>query len=172
MIPSPPRMRRVALVGNPNAGKTTLFNSLTGSRQKVANYPGVTVDRTTGRLRGTDDVEIADIPGLYSLRAVSEDERVAVEEIENAADLLVVAVDATNLERNLFLVTQLAERRIPLLIVLTMADRLRAEGGELDLARLSNLLGCEVVAVDGRKDEAALPIAAAIERNLAHPRLP
>ncbi len=169
-------LRRVAVVGNPNAGKTTLFNALTGLHQKVANYAGVTVERVAGTLRGRPDVEVADVPGLYSLTPVSEDERVAVGEIvgEGGAppDLLVVVVDATNLERNLYLYSQIAERGLPLVVALTMTDRLRAGGREVDLARLSNLLGAEVVPLDGKRGGGIAALVGAIERGLDAPRAP
>ncbi|HJP84020.1 MAG TPA: FeoB small GTPase domain-containing protein, partial [Fimbriimonadaceae bacterium] len=115
MLVAPNKTLTVAVVGNPNAGKTTLFNALTGSHQKVGNYPGVTVERVSGKLKlGELTVNCVDIPGLYSLKAVSEDERVAVDAITGSdpesprPDLLVCVVDASNLERNLFLYSQIA----------------------------------------------------------------
>jgi ferrous iron transport protein B len=169
----------VALVGNPNAGKTTLFNALTGSHQKVGNYPGVTVERVSGHLRlDGRQVECVDVPGLYSLQAVSEDERVAVEAIygrvggEGRPDLLVCVVDATNLERNLYLYSQLAEAGFPVVVALTMVDRLRARGDDVDLAKMSNLLGVDVVPVTGHKGGALQELKDAIERNLDAPRTP
>src|SRR5579862_651979 len=138
----------VAVVGNPNAGKTTLFNSLTGSYQKVGNYPGVTVEKVSGYLKlAGESVEVIDVPGLYSLTPVSEDERVAAEVIHGNAkglhepDLLVCVIDACNLERNLFLYTQVAEIGRPTIVALTMVDRIRKNRKEIDVARLSNLLG-------------------------------
>ncbi len=169
----------VAIVGNPNAGKTTLFNSLTGSYQKVGNYPGVTVERVSGYLKlGDDSVEVIDVPGLYSLTPVSEDERVAAEVIHGAAkgiaepDLLVCVIDSSNLERNLYLYTQVAEVGRPMVVALTMVDRVRKEGKELDIARLSNLLGCEVVPVVGHKDSRLTALKEAIERNLVNAKPP
>ncbi len=168
----------VAVVGNPNAGKTTLFNALTGSRQKVGNYPGVTVERVSCDLRlDSGLIEATDVPGLYSLAAVSEDERVAVETIEgrNGArrpDLLLCVIDATNLERNLYLFTQLAEAGHPTLVALTMTDRLQASGRSVDLAKLSNLLGVDVVAVGGYKPHSLRELKEAIDRNLENPRIP
>ncbi|RYG75187.1 ferrous iron transporter B, partial [bacterium] len=175
-VAAPVGTRRVAVVGNPNAGKTTLFNSLTGLHQKVANYAGVTVERVSGTLRGHRDIEVVDVPGLYSLAAVSEDERVAVAEIlgttEGRPDLLVVVIDATNLERNLYLYTQIAERGVPVVVALNMIDRIAAKGATLDLARLSNLLGAEVVPLDGKRGRGVSQLIAAIERGLDSPQLP
>ncbi|HTQ11007.1 MAG TPA: ferrous iron transport protein B [Fimbriimonadaceae bacterium] len=169
----------VAIVGNPNAGKTTLFNSLTGSHQKVGNYPGVTVERVSGQLKfGGEVVEVIDVPGLYSLHPVSEDERVAADVIFGRAsgvahpDLLVCVVDASNLERNLYLYTQVAEVGCPMVVAMTMVDRVRKDGKEIDVARLSNLLGCEVVPVVGHKDSRLTALKEAIERNLRNGQPP
>jgi ferrous iron transport protein B len=168
----------VALVGNPNAGKTTLFNALTGSHQKVGNYPGVTVEKVSGSLRLSNrSVECIDVPGLYSLNPVSEDERVAAEAISGGGtfprpDLLVCVVDATNLERNLFFFSQLAEAGYPMIVALTMVDRLTANKASIDLVRLSNLLGVDVVPVKGHKGGQLQELREAIERNLEEPRKP
>jgi ferrous iron transport protein B len=169
----------VALIGNPNAGKTTLFNALTGSHQKVGNYPGVTVEHVSGTLRLEGrTVECIDVPGLYSLQAVSEDERVALQVIEGTMpgvrrpDLLVCVLDATNLERNLYFFHQLADAGYPVLIALTMVDRLRAKGSEIDLARLSNLLGTEIVPLVGHKDKGLEELRQAIFRHLESPQIP
>ncbi len=176
--PSATKTPLVAVVGNPNAGKTTLFNALTGSRQKVGNYPGVTVERVSGPLRlPSGTVECADVPGMYSLRPQSEDERVAAEAAlgQNGLpqpDLLVVVIDAGNLERNLFLFSQLAEAGIPTLVALTMVDRLAGRAEEIDLPRLSNLLSVDVVPVVGHKERGLAELKAAIDRNLANPRVP
>lgn len=176
--PSATKTPLVAVVGNPNAGKTTLFNALTGSHQKVGNYPGVTVERVAGRLRlPSGDVDCLDVPGMYSLKAQSEDERVAAAaalgtEGQPRPDLLVVVMDAGNLERNLFLFSQLAEAKIPTLVALTMVDRLERAGESVDLARLTNLLGVDVAPVVGHKERGLAELKAAIERNLAKPRIP
>lgn len=169
----------IAIVGNPNAGKTTLFNSLTGSFQKVGNYPGVTVEKVSGYLKlNGATVECIDVPGLYSMVPVSEDERVAVEVIEGRIastrrpDLLVCVLDATNLERNLFFFTQLAESGQPMVVAMTMMDRLKQAGQEIDLAKMSNLLGVEIVPMVGHKDKGLAELKDAIERNLAAPRVP
>jgi ferrous iron transport protein B len=143
----------VALVGNPNCGKTTLFNALTGSKQRVGNWPGVTVERKMGEYT-LDNLryEIVDLPGTYSLdvvdREVSLDEKVARDYVHaNEADLVINIVDASNLERNLYLTSQLVEMRLPLLVVLNMIDVAAARGIQVDTAMLSQQLGCPVVAV-------------------------
>lgn len=169
----------IAIVGNPNAGKTTLFNSLTGSFQKVGNYPGVTVEKVSGTLKLSDTtVECIDVPGLYSMVAVSEDEKVAVEVIEGRIestrhpDLLVCVLDATNLERNLYFFSQLADSGRPIVVALTMMDRLKRAGENIDLAKMSNLIGVEIIPMVGHKDQGLQELRDAIERNLAEPRAP
>src|SRR5689334_24009028 len=143
----------IALAGNPNAGKTTLFNSLTGLKQKVANYPGVTVERKEGvwRLRGAT-ANLIDLPGLYSLDATSVDEQIARAVITGEQtglprpDAVVSVVDATNLERNLYLVTQLFEFGVPVVVALTMIDVFEKQKHEIDIQRLQRLLKVPVVA--------------------------
>lgn len=142
----------VAVVGNPNAGKTTLFNALTGSTQKVANYPGVTVERVSAKVRlGEAEAEFLDIPGLYSLTAMSEDEHVAVRslsgELNEKPSALICVLDAANLERNLFLYSQLTTLGIPIVVALTMTDRLPRQGLSLDTPLLSQKLGAPVFEV-------------------------
>ena len=146
----------IALAGNPNAGKTTLFNALTGMRQKVANYPGVTVERKEGvwRLNGSNNAaRLIDLPGLYSLDALSLDEQIAQEVLTGKMnglpkpDVVVAVVDATNLERNLYLVTQLLEFQIPVIIALTMIDTAEKQSLEIDTKKLSKLLNVPVVPV-------------------------
>ncbi|MFM8982338.1 MAG: FeoB small GTPase domain-containing protein, partial [Spartobacteria bacterium] len=132
----------VALVGNPNTGKSTLFNRLTGLRQHIANYPGITVEKKSGLLRlPSGDVDILDLPGCYSLTAVSRDERVVMDVLGGRLglrrpDLLVFVVDATNLKRNLLLVSQCAELGIPALMVLTQCDAAKRNGIRIDAALL------------------------------------
>jgi ferrous iron transport protein B len=166
-------MPLVALVGNPNAGKTTLFNSLTGSFQKVGNYAGVTVEKVSAILNLPDGpVECIDVPGLYSLKAVSEDERVALQVVQGTCpglrkpDLLVCVIDATNLERNLYLYSQLAELGTPIVVALTMSDRLQKNGQDIDLPVLRELLGAEVVPMVGHKDTGVRELRDAISRAL------
>ncbi|MEZ0325550.1 MAG: ferrous iron transport protein B [Fimbriimonas sp.] len=167
------KMPLVALVGNPNAGKTTLFNSLTGSFQKVGNYAGVTVEKVSAILQlPSGPIECIDVPGLYSLKAVSEDEHVALQVVQGTfpgvakPDLLVCVIDATNLERNLYLYSQLAELGVPIIVALTMSDRLQKSGKDIDLAALRDLLGADVVPMIGHKDKGVSELKAAIERAL------
>jgi len=140
--PMPQRLR-VALAGNPNAGKTTLFNNLTGGRQHVGNYPGVTVERKEGvRVHGGIRLQIVDLPGTYSLTAYTEDEIVARDFVIDAhPDVVVDIVDASNLERNLYLAVQLLELGVPMVVALNMSDVAAARGYAIDLAKLSALLG-------------------------------
>lgn len=145
--------RTVALVGPPNSGKTTLFNRLTGLRQKVGNFPGVTVEHHTGIVRAENGKEIAviDLPGIYSLTAISEDERVTVEVLHGhmsgikRPDAVVLVTDATNLSRHLVLAARIIELGFPTLIVLNMADELKKQGGSVDVLSLARQLGTPVV---------------------------
>lgn len=147
----------IALAGNPNAGKTTLFNSLTGLKQKVANYPGVTVERKTGAwtLNG-NSAKLVDLPGLYSLDATSLDEQIARAVITGEQDgaekpdAIIAVVDATNLERNLYLVTQLFEFGVPVVVALTMIDLFEKQGHEIDIEMLATMLKTPVVAVNAK----------------------
>jgi ferrous iron transport protein B len=137
----------VALAGNPNTGKTSLFNALTGSRQKVGNWPGVTVERKEGRLAlGADDVTLVDLPGVYSLGASSIDEQIAADFLRNERPgAVVTVVDATNLERSLYLAAQLRESGVPVIVALNMWDLAEKKGISVDIARLEALLGVDVV---------------------------
>lgn len=150
----------IALAGNPNAGKTTLFNFLTGLKQKVANYPGVTVEwRSGGWKTGGGEFSVIDLPGLYSLETTSLDETIARDVLEGAVagvhrpDAIVAVVDATNLERNLYLVTQLFEFGVPVVVALTMVDVFEKREHKIDIGRMSRLLGVPVVAVKAAKGE-------------------
>lgn len=133
----------IALVGNPNCGKTTLFNALTGAKQRVGNWPGVTVEKKTGEYRFDQArVEVVDLPGTYSLDVVGEDvsldERIARDYVlSRQADLVVNVVDAANLERNLYLTLQLAEMQVPLLVALNMVDVAEKKGMKIDVAALA-----------------------------------
>jgi ferrous iron transport protein B len=166
-------MTTIALAGNPNCGKTTLFNRLTGLRQRVGNYPGVTVERRSGRTRihGTE-VQVVDLPGTYSLVARSRDEAVAFEFLSGGADcaiterdlgLVVAVVDASNLERNLYLVLSLLELGRPVLVALNMMDELRRAGHRIDQEALSAALGVSVVAISARSGEGLDDLRRAIE---------
>ena len=167
-------LKRIALVGNPNAGKTTLFNSLTGSKQKIANYPGVTVEQVSAYLEQDGvSAEFIDVPGLYSLDAVSEDEAVAVSVIhDKSIDLIVCVIDGSNLERNLFIYTQICALSRPMMVALTMVDRVEAKGEKLDIDKLSKLLGCKVVPIVGHKEKGVSTLKAAIYEQLANPTIP
>ena len=167
-------LKRIALVGNPNAGKTTLFNSLTGSKQKIANYPGVTVEQVSAYLEQDGvSAEFIDVPGLYSLDAVSEDEAVAVSVIhDKSIDLIVCVIDGSNLERNLFIYTQICALSRPMMVALTMVDRVEAKGEKLDIDKLSKLLGCKVVPIVGHKEKGVSILKAAIYEQLANPTIP
>jgi ferrous iron transport protein B len=164
----------VALVGNPNCGKTTLFNAFTGTDQRVGNWPGVTVERKEGRIRlGDEQVTLVDLPGIYALLASSEDERVARDYILSGEPGLVIdIVDATNLERNLFLTTQLLDMKVPLVVVLNMMDLAEARGIAIDAAALSRELGCPVVPMTATDRRAARRALHAVERAWREPAPP
>ena len=151
---------KIALAGNPNCGKTTLFNALTGSNQYVGNWPGVTVEKKEGRLKGRKDVVIQDLPGIYSLSPYTLEEVVArnylVGERPNA---ILNIVDGTNIERNLYLTTQLIELGIPVVVAVNMIDLVRKNGDQIDLAKLGEALGCEVVEMSALKGEGAADAA-------------
>jgi len=162
-------MTTVALAGNPNCGKTTLFNRLTGLRQKVGNYPGVTVERRLGFARfGQAEVQVLDLPGTYSLVARSRDEAVAYDALSGwqseAPDLVVAVVDASNLERSLYLVLSLLEMGKPVIVALNMIDELRRAGHTIDCAALSEALGTGVVAISARSGEGLPDLEGAIEQ--------
>lgn len=143
----------VALAGNQNCGKTTLFNQLTGSNQHVGNFPGITVEQKTGAVRGEQDLQIVDLPGVYSLRPYSGDELVTRDFLLSGPDGILNIVDATNPERGLYLTLQLLELNIPTVLALNMMDELRENGGDADAALLSRELGIPVVPVSAAKRE-------------------
>ena len=145
---------KIALAGNPNCGKTTLFNALTGSNQHVGNWPGVTVEKKEGKLKGNHEITVVDLPGIYSLSPYSLDERVARNYLmQKRPDLIVNLVDASNLERNLYLTSQLTEMGIPVVIALNMMDVVQANGAVIHIDVLSKQLGCPLVAISALKNE-------------------
>ena len=156
---------RLALAGNPNCGKTTLFNALTGSNQYVGNWPGVTVEKKDGRLKGHKDVIVQDLPGIYSLSPYSLEEVVAREYlVEEKPDAILNIVDGTNIERNLYLTTQLVSLGIPTVVAVNMMDVVKRNGDRIDLRKLSQELGCKVVAISALKGDGVQEAAdAAVE---------
>ncbi len=153
---------KIALAGNPNCGKTTLFNALTGSNQYVGNWPGVTVEKKDGRLKGHKDVVVQDLPGIYSLSPYSLEEVVARRYLVNEKpDAIINIVDGTNIERNLYLTTQLLELNIPTVVAVNMMDLVDKNGDKIDLKRLSEALGCAVVPISALRGDGCGEIAEA-----------
>ena len=151
---------RIALAGNPNSGKTTLFNALTGSNQFVGNWPGVTVEKKEGSLKKHDDVKITDLPGIYSLSPYTLEEVVARNYLlEERPEAILNIVDATNLERNLYLTTQLTELGIPVVIALNMMDVVRKNGDKINTAELSKRLGCKIVEISALNGDGIMEAA-------------
>ena len=151
---------KIALAGNPNCGKTTLFNALTGSNQYVGNWPGVTVEKKEGRLKGHKDVVIQDLPGIYSLSPYTLEEVVARNYLVNEKpDAILNIVDGTNIERNLYLTTQLIELGLPVVVAVNMIDLVRKNGDQIDLNKLGDALGCTVVSMSALKGEGGLEAA-------------
>lgn len=151
---------KIALAGNPNCGKTTMFNALTGANQFVGNWPGVTVEKKEGRLRGHKDVVITDLPGIYSLSPYTLEEVVARNYLlQERPDAILNLVDGSNIERNLYLTTQLLELGIPVVVALNMIDVVRKRGDKIDLDRLSDALGCPVVETSAIKGEGCVAAA-------------
>lgn len=167
---------KIALAGNPNCGKTTLFNDLTGSTQYVGNWPGVTVEKKEGKLRGHKDVIITDLPGIYSLSPYTLEEVVSRNYLlEEHPDAIVDLVDATNLERNLYLTTQVLELGLPTVIALNMMDLVDKSGDQIDAGKLAEELGCEVLEISalkgrGTKALSAKAVEIAREKKVAAPR--
>ncbi|MDL1959416.1 MAG: Fe(2+) transporter permease subunit FeoB [Deltaproteobacteria bacterium] len=156
----------IGVAGNPNCGKTTMFNALTGAKQRVGNWPGVTVDRKVGNYRhGSKEVEVVDLPGIYSLAATSVDEEVARDYIlSGEPDLIVNIVDASNLERNLYLTSQLLEMKIPMLVVLNMMDIAKSRNIEINIPGLAEKLGCPVIPIVAAKNEGTETLKTAINK--------
>ena len=155
---------KIALAGNPNSGKTTMFNDLTGSAQYVGNWPGVTVEKKEGRIKGNKDVIIQDLPGIYSLSPYTLEEVISRNYLlQERPDVILNIVDGTNLERNLYLTTQLMELGLPMVIALNMIDLVRKNGDVIDIPKLSDALGCPIVETSALKGEGS---RAAVERAL------
>ena len=153
---------KIALAGNPNSGKTTLFNALTGSNQFVGNWPGVTVEKKEGKLKKHDDVIIMDLPGIYSLSPYTLEDVVARNYlITERPDAILNIIDGTNLERNLYLTTQLTELGIPVVIAINMMDVVRKNGDQINVAELSRELGCEIVEISALKGDGVMQAAEA-----------
>ena len=146
---------KIALAGNPNCGKTTLFNNLTGSNQYVGNWPGVTVEKKEGRLVGNKDVIIQDLPGIYSLSPYTLEEVVTRNYlVQEKPDVILNIIDGTNIERNLYLTTQLVEVGLPMVIAINMMDLVRKNGDKIDIAKLEKKLGCKVIEISALKGDA------------------
>jgi len=151
---------KIALAGNPNCGKTTLFNALTGSNQYVGNWPGVTVEKKEGKLKGHKDVTVVDLPGIYSLSPYTLEEVVSRNYlIDEKPQVILNIIDGTNLERNLYLTTQLTELRIPVLIAVNMMDIVRKNGDQINIKRLAEETGCKVVEISALKSEGIVEAA-------------
>jgi len=151
---------KIALAGNPNCGKTTLFNALTGSNQFVGNWPGVTVEKKEGKLKGYKDVTIMDLPGIYSLSPYTLEEVVARNYlIHERPDAIINIVDGTNLERNLYLSTQVMELGIPVVMAVNMMDLVKKSGDRISVTKLSQKLGCEVIEISALKGIGVLEAA-------------
>ena len=164
---------RFALAGNQNCGKTTLFNQLTGSNQHVGNFPGVTVDSKSGSIRNTKGDEVVDLPGIYSLRPYSTEEIVTRDFIlDGRPDGIINIVDATNIERNLYLTLQMIEMQVPMVLALNMMDEVRANGGTVDTVKLSELLGIPVVPISAAKGEGIADLTELACRTAATGRKP
>ena len=145
---------RIALAGNPNCGKTTLFNDITGSKQHVGNWPGVTVEQKTGKYKKNKEIEIVDLPGIYSLSPYSAEEIVARDYIvDENPDVLIDIVDGTNIERNLYLTLQLLELNIPMVIALSMMDEVIACGNSIDIDTISKRLNVECIPIQAAKNQ-------------------
>ncbi len=163
----------IALAGNQNCGKTTLFNQLTGSNQHVGNFPGVTVEQKSGEIRGHKQMSIVDLPGIYSIRPYSSEEIVTRDFLlKNKPDGIINIVDATNIERNLYLTLQMMDLRIPMVVALNMMDEVRANGWSIDVKKLSEALGMPVVPISAAKNEGVSELVDVLERTVQEKTLP
>lgn len=157
----------IALAGNPNCGKTTLFNELTGARQFVGNWPGVTVEKKEGKLKGNDDITIIDLPGIYSLSPYSPEEKIARHVLlEERPDMILNIIDGSNLERNLYLTLQLLETGIPCVIAVNMCDVLAKRKNRLDVEKMSHMLGCPVIEISALKEVGITEMIAVVKKRL------
>ena len=153
---------KIALAGNPNCGKTTLFNALTGSNQYVGNWPGVTVEKKEGKLKKHNDVIITDLPGIYSLSPYTLEEVVARNYlIDEKPDVVLNIIDGTNLERNLYLTTQVVELGIPVVVAVNMMDVVKKNGDKINVKELSRQLACPVVEISALKGTGVMEAAEA-----------
>ena len=151
---------KIGLAGNPNCGKTTMFNNLTGAKQYVGNWPGVTVEKKSGKIKGYKDVELVDLPGVYSLSPYTLEEVVTRNfMIDDKPDAIINIIDASNIERNLYLTTQILELGIPTVIALNMMDIIEKRGDIIDTEKLSKILGCPVVKTSALKGNGTKEIA-------------
>ena len=159
---------KILLAGNPNSGKTTIFNELSGMRAKVGNYAGVTVEKKTGRFSALGrEIEVEDLPGVYSLSASSAEERIAAQAVASGgADLIVNVVDSSNFERNMFLTLQLAEMGAPMIVVLNMSDELEKHGKSVDVSALAAALGVPVIRTTGYDERSVKALSIFIAKNL------
>ena len=151
---------KIGLAGNPNSGKTTMFNNLTGAKQYVGNWPGVTVEKKSGKIKGHKDVELVDLPGVYSLSPYTLEEVVTRNfMIDDKPDAIINIIDASNIERNLYLTTQILELGIPTVIALNMIDIVEKRGDVIDIDKLSKILGCPVVKTSALKGNGTKDVA-------------
>ena len=151
--------KSICLVGNPNCGKTTLFNVLTGSYQKVGNWSGVTVDKKQGKYKKDKSVTITDLPGIYSLSPLSLDEKVVTNYLKELKDEVIINVlDGTNLKRNLFLTIKLLKLKLPMIVAINMADELEKEGIKINVKALSRILGVPVFLISAKEKKGILEL--------------
>ena len=164
--------KQIALVGNPNSGKTTLFNLLTGTNQRVGNWPGVTVERKSGNIKKRPHLDLQDLPGIYSLSPYTSEEMVARDYLLTAQPAAILnVVDATNLERNLYLTLQLLEMGIPTVIALNMTDTLKQQGRSIKVDQLSHQLGCPIQSISALKKMGIPQLLSEIERTSTQSKL-
>ena len=168
-------MKTIGLIGNPNCGKTTIFNALTGLHQHIGNWPGVTVEKKEGEfsLPEAGTVKIVDLPGIYSLTAASEDERASLEYVlSQEAELYINIIDATAIERNLYLTLLMCELKVPMVIVVTMMDVARQRRSVIDLEHLSKHLGVPVIGINATNSRDIAKLRATLDEVLPSPKTP